>query len=323
MNLRLWKGVNYMNSRKALLILLSFLLCFCGMISCSKGDETTDSQTEDTTSGTIKVTDVSIMPQTFEKLCQQNVTDVVCAEYLDAEKTYSGDSQYRFRLKTWYRGGTSEEIICVRYTEANFYLEDEKGGSYSTYHSPFQKGESYLLLLMESATPFLKTNIWSIGGSSIVIPMNDIKQASVYGRPLGESMTAFEMTEETTTTELIEYVLELTKDNPDVKGQDFILSEDPSVVISESEYVLMIRVDEVGIVPTSNDRKACRCTVLEVLKGDTDITEQVHYLLPVDRAQVGNEWIVALTKRGGSFTISSRNSVYNVSEREQIMEYLN
>lgn len=164
-------------------------------------------------------------------------------------------------------------------------------------------------------------------GANLHLPVSNLVQASIYGEPLSDHSNlsipadgAQEYIENYFSSYDAGHLRPYT-------GTDYIKSDDIPTIIASSDYVLKVKLDEEVDEDIPKDRSNYNCTVVSVYKGDISPEDSTLIIFPKDSVTVGNEYIVALFDAGDTssrrmFIFSSKNSLFDVSDENEILQYL-
>jgi hypothetical protein len=156
----------------------------------------------------------------------------------------------------------------------------------------------------------------------IYIPSADIQNSTFYGDPLIEHTEAESLSTE---KEFVDYLKSLIdKRDPELErgiGLEYIKETDMKSIISKSDYVLRVKIEELSRENTYSTSYYCRA--ISALKGDVKEDERVKILFFANTVSIGEEYILALTDIGGAYVFSSKNSLFSVDDLDEIQKYLN
>lgn len=85
---------------------------------------------------------------------------------------------------------------------------------------------------------------------------------------------------------------------------------------------MILKIKVISQVVFSEDRVRCRGTVVDTLKGE-EVTGEVVVYVPLDSVVKGEEYIVLVKPfgtGGTGFNISSKHSIYPVTDTEKVQE---
>jgi len=221
---------------------------------------------------------------------------------------------YYFAVQENYFGSETPATISVRK-----YIGEEIS---------YEQGHAYYLLLQLRGDPY-DGEFYCVPGGDVCLPVDTVSNATMHGESL---MKHTKMERLKTESDLLTYVLEYFKDHniPEGRyfGMPFVKSDKIEDIVSGSELVLRVRIDEDVSYQGMVDRTRNLCTVTEVLTGDAKVGQEIVIIFPKGSVMTGEEYIVALNLVSDSDTtyciyiLSSRLGIYDVSRQEEILQYL-
>jgi len=258
----------------------------------------------------------------FEELLKYP-TDFIIGELLSLTKK---DEHYyfTFSVKKDYRdnGFGAEVVVQVDVSENIADL------TYPTYGNPMTVGKSYYLLLdrySPSVYSESEDDIFAFVNDSLCIPADAAEDgAFLYGTDLKDHFKTQEALSAFSSGRFDTFILEKIKDNPLRRGTEYIRSDDVQTIIRLSDYVLTVKVNGLYDESFTGDRLTGSCVVENVLKGEVENTT-VTIIFPGDKVEKGSSYIVALDKTSKTSTIfilSSKNSIFDISEYDRITSYI-
>ena len=262
----------------------------------------------------------------FEELLKYP-TDFIIGELLSLTKK---DEHYyfTFSVKKDYRdnGFGAEVVVQVNVSENIADL------TYPTYGNPMTVGKSYYLLLdrySPSVYSESEDDIFVFVNDSLCIPADAAEDgAFLYGTDLKNHFKTQEALSAFSSGRFDTFILEKIKDNPLRRGTEYIRSDDVQTIIRLSDYVLTVKVNWFYNNHTG-DRLEGSCLVENVLKGKFDITDKnVSIIFPIGKVETDCSYIVALNDLGSGdyapvfFSMSSKNSIFDISEYDRITSYI-
>ena len=245
-------------------------------------------------------------------------------EILQSNGSPSQVTLYAFSVGECFRGD-AEGTISVRFSGSS---EPWDGISPSALASRYEKGNDYYLLLNRSVD-MISPDYYGSFAAEVFLPADDLENALVDGEPLEKHAKA-------------ESVAGL-KENPEAffasladvgywesHQKNVIYETDLTTVAKGSDYILKVKVERLSSLNdiAALDRSVCVCRVITAVKGDIAADTPVEILLPAEKSSVGDVFLVAVTGDGkGTDTdhllfLSSRNSVFDVSEEDEIRKIL-
>lgn len=251
---------------------------------------------------------------TFEEVLDGS-TDIVKAKCLDVVN-YEDNLEYTFQLTERYVGEDIGEIFYL-------YVMDWMVDRTPTY----EPEQEYFLMLWRTRDVYAEHDKYINYTHRLYLPCSSFDQANMYDEAITEHSN---MESCATAEELEQYIVEYLanhpiEDRPLYVGVDYIDSSDMKTIVEQSEFVAVVQVKELhNFLYDAWDRDDWLCTVMNVLKGDLEVDEEIDIIFPKDAVRVGDIYIVTLASTDGSiYSFSAKNSIYPISELDQIQEYLN
>ncbi len=311
--------------------LLIVFIAGCGNLP--NNEVLSDSNTinnENATQGTSDFTtrnSAEVQYVSFEQLLT-DTTDLIEAEFVSWSES-NGLYFYNFSVISSFRGNNMNKTITVQSMPADYSIVNSEQ-TYSTYDVQFKEGTAYLLLLSRHSSVFNDDEVFSFVNDSLIIPVNTFsnpsseKQVStLYGTKLTDHLNSQEVVYSMKYEDFTEYIVENIKNNPFCNEEEYIKSTSMNDVIELSEYVVQITVDSVYMESYTGDRITYSCSVEEIIKGNLNI-DVIKITFPIDAVEIEGTYIVALSELEGTaqkfFVISSKNSVFDCSDKDIIME---
>ena len=193
---------------------------------------------------------------------------------------------------------------------------------------PYQTDQLYLLLLTRHQSPYENDDVFTFVCGSLIIDAEEKSDngvtsgdASLYGTDLFNHCKTDDASSAYKNHQLTDYIVSQISHNPVIVGTPYIRQADFQAVIANSDYILVVTVDYLIDLSFTHDRYTGTCTVNEILKGSLDQTT-VRIVFPKDQVEQGKTYIVALYGDENLFTISSKNSIFGITERERIVNEL-
>lgn len=259
-----------------------------------------------------------------------NVTDMVKARFVGVTIESGGVYNYEFEVIESLRGMAKEERIIVSDIAADCIVLNSEI-SFSTYDVKYAKGNSYLLLLRRSSSVYDSEYKFSFAHPSLIIPLDKDRnnniipaESTLYGESISKHMGSVEASDALSKATLEEYILNAIKSNPTVKDDGSIDSINMKEILLGSQYVLEVTIEYIDNNPTfANDRVVCNCKVISVLKGDYE-KENPTIVFTLGDYKEGETYIVAVNLIDGAtiLTMSSANSVFSVSQKDEILDII-
>ncbi|MBE6596053.1 MAG: hypothetical protein E7641_00120 [Ruminococcaceae bacterium] len=290
-------------------LLLALTLSACSQYDPLKGKEITGSET--------------VMYHSFEKSID-NATNILKGKCVSAQNN-KREVIYEFDVVEQYKGDTTAKKI---YVESERILVGVADKNYSFTDPDYSVGEEYLLLLARHISVYYDNDIYHLVSSRPYIPLNGEEKIVIYGneRLSGHSELSFFKSQKP------EKVIEYTKnvisnsqnaDGVEYYGDPYIESTDLEDVVSKSEYVVKLIPTSKKDNPSNSVTGYYVCSVVETYKGDTE-TNEIMVELRLDSVKLKQEYIIALSRisDSNSYRISSKNSIYDTSELDTILQYI-
>ena len=164
--------------------------------------------------------------------------------------------------------------------------------------------------------------------AGLYIPVTDISNSTMHG---GESLLAHsELERLNTEQELRDYILKIELNSkPLYMGDPYILATDMPSIIEGSEYVVKVKIQSQKYADSQHGNKDIYlCIVTESLIGDLERDEIIGVTFFPDTVSVGEEYILAVnlvldTATPKLYHFSSKNSLFSLSQYDQIKEFIN
>lgn len=330
----------------AIFSVLIFLIAFCACdlaneiipqtpeVSRETQDELTESYPIDVAVKDDMEEDVEIrnsaayVYMSFDELLRYS-TDIVKARFIRVTMESNGMYHYEFEVIESVRGLGLEQTLTVDNQAADCYITDTNI-TFSTYDVQYEYGKCYLLLLQRWTSVYKEGYSFGFVSDSLIIPIDEdgksylaSNESLLYGSNLSNHLGSVEIADEFEKGTFEQYAVNSVKENPMVLGDDYIKSTVMSDVLCGSEYVLEVTVKFVTSQSYNGDRATYRCEVMSVYKGNyTEKTPKITF--PAGTVEVGETYIVAVNAGDSQayLTMSSKNSVYSTSQREEIISTL-
>ena len=255
-----------------------------------------------------------------------DVTDVIEGVFI-SQTEKDGVYYYEFNVVKSLRGKSTDNVIIVQSIPADYTITgtDIK---FSTYDINYEDGKSYLLLLSRHSSVYTEGDVFSFVNDSLIIPLNTLSSSfstsegmSLYGKKLSDQFKSHETNLAINQGNMKEFILEQIINNPLSYENTYITSTDMNVILAKSEYVFVVKIEELFIESYTKDRITYCCSVEEILKGSLN-KQDVKITFPINKVESGNSYIVAVNELQGTdanyFVMSSKNSVYDLSHYESI-----
>ena len=275
-----------------------------------------------------------------ELLSRTTTTDVVIGEYLGAAYVLP-NYYFFFKVDRLIKGEIHQETIAVctdrssyyyemvdyfetveNKTDVNVTLSVSSGLSlYSSripngqkFYTKYREGHHYLLLLNRISTPHLKTeDLLRFTEESIGIPVDKdgvpvVVSSKMYDTSLTSNIENEEIKQRVTNGELIDVILELTKD--DVYQESSVNIVDKNTVLANATYILNVEVYYENRDYENDLYSSYDCNVISVEKGDIS-RKKIALNLTDSKVKIGGKYTVALDE---NFELVSRNAIFEIPE---------
>ena len=291
--------------RKMLILAITILVALT-LVACNAADAPADSSNNTAVSA-------SRVYYTFEEVLPAR-TDVVIVNYVGHRPFGERLTEFEFTVVDRIVGNAADTIFV-----------------YSSDALSFTEGSDYLLALYRLWQAHRRTHpdgFMFIG--ELIINLDDPTKSTMYNEPLYLHATELDFNSMNLTREqIIAFVAEKTANNP--PGRDHIRSDNIMDIITGSSYVLVVDIDRpLRLVDEQVSRDWMETdiyyvTVVEALKGDIDVGAEMNVAFFADTVQTGERHTVAVrrvSEGGTSFDFTSRDSLYSMNQRDEILEIL-
>lgn len=292
-------------------VLAMTILLFAATVSCRM----TENRDDGASAPAQPVVEASVEYLDFEEAIRK-CTDVIRAEFV----TYHEYERYReleFKVLDVMKGSTKENTIYVFEETANIGVNGTDISYVSGTYS-YEEGHEYLLVLERSVSVYYDHDRY-MQLCDIYIPLADVGNSLMYGRPLSEHLPEAEiMRANTDLTEYIRENIDKAEAGAEFYGTQYSKSDDLAEVVEESSFIMQVRVEELLIVGSYNDTETFRCTVTKRLRGDLsylseeELAEGVLVVFPSGEASVGEEYLLLLNKVDDNSRIFSLSSEISI-----------
>ena len=241
-------------------------------------------------------------------------TDVVIVQYVGSRPFGQAMTEFEFLVTDRVLGNAPDRI---------FIYTSVRDGFLPPVVSP---GINYMLPLERIGDPYAKTHEDGyIMLASIVINMDNPELSVTDEGPLSLRATSLAFDSNTTATEIISVVSDLTRNNP--PGRSYIRSTLIDDIVHGSPNILVIEVDELWRLSCSDSDWAATdlyyVIVLETLKGNVAVGQRLAMTFFADTVSLGEQHIVATWPISeyspGWHDFTSRNSLFDLDQRGEIM----
>lgn len=319
--------------RKILMTLFVLFLVGCGSYGPLEEEDTYDYITYED----ITYEDASYVYRTFEEALVELVTDIVIVQYVGHRPFGESLMEFEFTVSERILGDATERIFVYTQNNINAHV---LGHEYEINFLPgeltFISGNDYLLPLRRINSPYSNTYDEVdefVFVYNIMIDLEDPSNSVMYSEALDYHSIGMSFDEETPTREIISFVEELA-DQIEDKGRwkpVFIRSEIMEDIIKGSPYIWVVEINDPlslnSEVPPSDwmSIDIYYVRVVQSLKGDTAVGEEMVVIFFADTVLPGEQHIVAVTpiNKGDTWhDFTSRNSLFRTDQLEEIMQIL-
>jgi len=199
--------------------------------------------------------------------------------------------------------------------------------TYKMGDNKYKAGENYLLIMEENDSLFYE-NIRYLLVTDIYIPINNMNQSTMYGEAIIIDGTQ-KLTEYGDMRSFINNAVDKSMLNKLNQKSAYIKSEKIDVIVSESDLILEVIIEDIEIEGILHSGNTYVCKVLDILKGkDILITDEYGNILTTllkESVNVGDKYILSLNKIVDTsiiYTQSSKNSVMSTEDKNFISNLL-
>lgn len=227
----------------------------------------------------------------FEEILKR-ANDAVLAKCIKIHDYPEGYQIIEFEIEKRYFGEDSGNIFVMPENDTTYAVN---GYSYESSIIRYEEGQRYFLILSHSHTPVVDHDVYSF--SVDFIPVEGITEKSLhFGKTPAECEDELfrELTKSFDNMDafLTEYD---ASENLLYTGRKYVNTDDETVIIKESDYILKIVIDYRTMEKiASPDREVYQCTVLKAIKGTCEEGQELMIVFPENRVKPGEEYIVGL-----------------------------
>lgn len=311
------KGDKYM--KKVLSICCVFLLLI--LIGCNNLLNETDINNGD---DEIKSSQsLSLRYLDFEEIISL-ATDVVKGKCINVIEKTNG-REYEFQVLERYAG---EEVSTNIFIYQNMYNANVVGYniSYKSNDINYQIGKEYYLVIKRYINVLYEHDRYTVS-ANLFMPADDVKKSTMYGEALSLHS---DLNKNFNQTQLKDHIIaQLNKRDPEkIKlygGQKYTTATDRQTIINEADCLLQIELIKDSYPDISEIHDIYQCKVVDVLKGNIDDNSVIEVFFAKNTAEPGQQYIVAVDAGygEGTFLFSSKNSLFDITEYDALMEYIN
>lgn len=319
--------------KRVLCILMLLSIVILSFSSCNNASEGAINETEGELGTKVEVeskpnirNSAEMQYLYFEDLLG-DVTDLIEGNFVSLTEE-GGVYYYEFNDVKNLRGKGTDSTIIVQSVPADYSIIGTDI-QFSTYDINYESGRSYLLLLSRHSSVYTEGDVFSFVNDSLIIPLDTLsssfltsEEMSLYGETLSNHLKNHDTNLAVEQGNMKEFVLEKIQDNPLSNENDYIISTNVSDILAMSEYVLVVKIDELFMESYTKDRITYCCSVEEVIKGLLN-KQDIKITFPIDEVEIGSSYIVAVNELQGTganyFVMSSKNSIYDLNQYESII----
>jgi len=249
-----------------------------------------------------------------------DATDVVIARCIDSRPFGERHTEFEFEVIDRVRGNAADRIFI-------YVLTDVTYGHYQPTDITFSYGTDYLLPLRRIDTPYQHKHddgYWFV--SNIVINLDRPSHSTMFNNPLAEYSRSFDFSRRLPRRTIISRVRRLTWNRR--TARTFIRSEDMREIINGSPHVWIVGIGEASSLSSQGGGRRPTdiyyVTLVESLKGDIDVVDELEMIFFADTVFPGERHIVAVERRSDSsfYTFTSRSSLFSMDQLDEIMEII-
>ncbi len=293
--------------KKILIVFLSFVMMAC-CVACNN-DNVVD----------------KVLPQylmeylTFEQIVKK-ATDIVKAKCVGSNQA-GDDMEYTFEVIERFSGEDVDEFKV----KTMDYNASGSGASFTVYQSDNYKiGKEYYLFLTRHISVYQEYDLYRNFLAFVHVPADDVSKATIYNEHISNHS---QLSEEFDANTFEEYIKTLIESRTDEEislymGEKYITSNDMNTIIDGTPHVIEIQVNEFDRINPQTE--ISNCTVTKVLKGDMEVGSTQRVIFPKGKVEPGKKYIIAAKIIESQYVVfSSKNSLFDVSQHDAIMECIN
>jgi len=272
----------------------------------------------------------SIVYLTFEEALQRLATDVVIAQYAGRRPFGEHLTEFEFHVTDRILGNAADVVFV--YATNNY--ASIMGGSNTRYNrstAVFTRGTHYILPLQRLEGAMLNTHDDGfLFVRNIVINYESPSLSTMYNEEIALHASEINFNDSTLTqNQIISFIQSKTVNNR--TAREHIRSTDIVDIITGSPYVLIVDVGRPSRLVSAQATRDWMetdiyfVTVVQSLKGDIDAIDDILVVFFAYTVQTGERHIVAveqLTPGSSTFTFTSRNSLFDVRQLDEILYIL-
>ena len=314
---------------KKTLILLTTSLLLLISTACSSINTQTEAANSIPNITTSEVPEVTIVYLSFEQALLSS-TDIVSVRYIGQRPFGEHLTEFEFAVIDRILGNAADTIFIYA---TNAYASVLDGGGTTSYNQSgvtFNSGTNYLLALRRLEGATLRTHEDGyLFIHNLIINLNNPSLSSMYNEPLSYHLSIVDFASASfyRADSMIAFISNLTAEN--ALAREHIRSTNMNDIITESPYVLIVEINEPRrLVAEQATRDWMEtdiffATVVESLKGNIEAGYQIEVVFFADTVRTGERHVIAaerLTEGSSTFVFTSRNSLFSMSQIEQITE---
>jgi hypothetical protein len=301
----------------------------CSFIPTDEADINIQPNTSNNTDndGLVKI---SVIYNSFEDAVK-NSTDVVTANYIDHRPFGKNLTEFEFVVLNRVLGNSADTIFIYAANDNASIIGSVGASSYNQGELIFDKETNYLLVLrrLEGATLRTHEDGFTLI-HNLIINLDNPVLSTMYNEPL--SIHSSEMDFESRSlaeNQIITFISNMTVNNP--PAREHIRSNNNVDIIDGSQYVFVVEINEPRRLVSEQATRDWMetdiyfCTAIKVLKGEIDVGYALAMIFFADTVNTGEQYIVAaerLTEGSNTFTFTSKNSLFNIGDLDEIMMIL-
>lgn len=229
--------------------------------------------------------------------------------------------EYEFQVK---------EVLYGDVQESNIYLFSMIGTSYVTDNNytynlgddKYKVGNDYILIMEKSDSLFYE-HVRYMLVTDIFIPINKIEVSVMYEQPILDKNNKVL----NSSIEIEKYIKEIKNNNDNTLNENvttYIKSNDMNTIVSESDFILEIEVNNLEVEGLLHNGNTYICEVIRTLKGDSllkDTEGKILVTLLKDSVEVGSRYIVMINKVDEEsiiYTQSSESSIIPIADKDLV-----
>ncbi|MCL2393029.1 MAG: hypothetical protein FWC66_10580, partial [Oscillospiraceae bacterium] len=258
-------------------------------------------------------------------------TDVVVAEFVAYRTFGEYSAEYEFIIHDRIFGNAADTVfVYVIYNSMNFMSRRFADPSFQ-----FATGTHYLLTLIKLADVYARFHDDGfMFASDMILYLDDPTRSTIYGQPLRVRSRLDFDNSDLTSEQIISYVRSLPRHPMYTIDRVFITSDDLRDIVTGSPYVIVIEINEprrLASEAIQSDISATDIyfvTVVEVLKGNMQVGDELRVIFFADTVFPGETFIVSIAPTNPHsptpyfHEFTSRHSLHPLEYRDEIISIL-